>query len=187
MKLWLVRHAQPLIAPGICYGRLDMAADTAATAECARRLAIELPTGIPVAASPRQRCGQLAQALQALRPDLACQTDACLQEMDFGDWEGRAWQAIDPAELQAWTDDFADYAVGRTGESVSAFMARVASAFDALELPHDTLWITHAGVIRAVELLAQGLRRIDHASQWPLQAPNYGQWRTLKLHTGQAP
>lgn len=187
MKLWLVRHAQPLIAPGICYGRLDMAADAAATAECARRLAFELPAGIEVAASPLQRCDQLALALQALRPDLAYQTDARLQEMDFGRWEGRAWQAIDPAELQAWTDDFAGYAAGRTGESVSAFMTRIGAAFDALEPPQDTLWITHAGVIRAVELLAQGRRRIEYASQWPLQAPNYGQWQTLKLHTGQAP
>ncbi|MDQ3058136.1 MAG: histidine phosphatase family protein [Pseudomonadota bacterium] len=180
MKLWLVRHAQPLIAPGLCYGRLDMATAAAATAECARRLAFELPAGIQVAASPLQRCGQLALALQALRPDLSCQTDARLQEMDFGRWEGRAWQAVDPAELQAWTDDFADYPVGRTGESVSAFMARVAWAFDALEGPGDTLWITHAGVIRAVELLAQGVRHIERADQWPLDAPNYGQWQTLE-------
>jgi alpha-ribazole phosphatase len=186
MKLWLVRHAQPLIAPGICYGRLDMAADAAATAECARQLAIELPAGIRIAASPRQRCNQLAIALQTLRPDLTYQTDARLQEMDFGRWEGRAWQDIDPAELQAWTDNFAGYAAGHTGESVSAFMARIGAAFDALEPPQDTLWITHAGVIRAAGLLAQGRRRIEHAGQWPLDAPKYGQWQTLDWPTGPA-
>ena len=69
MKLWLVRHAQPLVNAGICYGRLDMAADVAATAECARQLAELLPAGIPVRTSPLQRCEHLAHALQALRPD----------------------------------------------------------------------------------------------------------------------
>jgi alpha-ribazole phosphatase len=222
MKLWLARHAQPLIAAGICYGRLDVAADAGATAECARRLAFQLPAGIRVLASPLQRCRQLAQALQALRPDLVFQSDARLQEMDFGRWEGRAWDAIAQSELQAWTDDFAHYAVGLTGESVTAFMARVASALDGLggedsgwepvpqaltpvcaqtERAHSSqarqlagqkgcalsfnqgaemLWITHAGVIRAVQLLAQGLRHIEHAGQWPLDAPNYGQWQTLE-------
>lgn len=197
MKLWLVRHAQPLIAPSICYGRLDVAADAAASADCARRLALELPAGLRVAASPLQRCRQLAQDLQSLRPDLVYESDARLQEMDFGHWEGRAWQDIERAELQAWTDDFAHYAVGRTGESVTMFMDRVASAFDALgagrapglkpQPPENaTLWITHAGVIRAVGLLAQGIRRIERANQWPLQAPNYGQWQTLALHAGPA-
>ncbi len=192
MKLWLVRHAQPLVAPGICYGRLDLAADAAATADCARRLALALPAGIRVSASPLQRCAQLAEALQALRPDLAFHTDARLQEMNFGRWEGRAWRDIAPAELQAWTDDFPDYTVGSTGESVSAFMARVGAAFDALaraaEPPENaTLWITHAGVIRAAELLAQGICHIDHARQWPLTAPNYGQWQTLALNSRPAP
>ena len=205
MKLWLVRHAQPLIESGICYGRLDVAADAAATIECAQKLAAQLPPGTRVITSPLQRCEQLAHVLLGLRPDLACKTDARLQEMDFGRWEGRAWQAIGQAELQAWTSDFANYTVGRDGESVTMFMARVASAFDALgatdssvkspsqtltptlsqrarEQAGDTLWITHAGVIRAVQLLAQGVRHIERAEHWPLAAPKYGQWLTLNLN-----
>ncbi|MFC5521326.1 histidine phosphatase family protein [Polaromonas jejuensis] len=185
MKLWLVRHAQPLVAAGICYGRLDMAADAEATAQCARSLAAQLPPRLRVASSPLQRCEQLAQALQGLRPDLIYKTDARLQEMDFGHWEGRAWQAIAETELQAWSRDFADYPVGAVGESVSRFMARVAAAFDALQAPgehgQDTLWITHAGVIRAVDLLTSGLRHIERADQWPPHAPKYGQWHTRDL------
>ena len=184
MKLGLVRHAQPLIGSGICYGRLDMPADAAATAECAQALAEWLPVGSRVISSPLQRCEQLAHALHAQRPDLACKTDARLQEMDFGQWEGRAWQGIDRAELDAWTRDFANYRVGHDGESVTRFMARVGSAFDALPGHGDTLWITHAGVIRAVELLVQGQRQIERADQWPLDAPKYGQWRLVTLHAG---
>ena len=193
MKLWLVRHAQPLVDAGICYGRLDLAADAAATGECARQLAGVLPVGILVRTSPLQRCEQLAQSLQALRADLAYKIDSRLAEMDFGCWEGRAWNAIDQEELQAWTEDFADYVAGREGESVAGFMSRVASVFD--EVARETLtpalslgereeevWMTHAGVIRAAQLLAQGIRRLERAGQWPRDAPNYGQWRMLDLH-----
>ena len=201
MKLWLVRHAQPLIDAGICYGRLDMAADADATAECAAKLATQLPAGLRVVSSPLQRCEQLAHALHALRPDLAYKTDGQLQEMDFGQWEGCTWQDIPRAELDAWTSDFAHYRAGRDGESVTTFMARVGAAFDGLEsqlpapamdqgtTPQESavLWITHAGVIRAVELLAQGVRHIERANQWPVEAPKYGQWRTLTLHPGQLP
>lgn len=103
--------------------------------------------------------------------------------MDFGSWEGCAWQDIAPAELQAWTDGFAHHAVGGNGESAMQVMTRVASAFDELQGPADTLWITHAGVIRAAELIARGQRQITRAEEWPMTAPAYGQWCTLELKT----
>ena len=181
MKLWLVRHARPLVDAGVCYGRLDVPADAQATAECARQLAALLPAGVSVISSPLQRCEQLAQALQAQRPDLVYKTDARLQEMDFGQWEGRAWQAIGRDALEAWTRDFADHTVGQHGESVTVFMRRVAAAFDTLAGQGDAVWITHAGVIRAMTLLVQDIRHISQASQWPLAAPKYGQWQMLDL------
>lgn len=182
MKLWLVRHAQPEVATGVCYGRLDVAADATATAQCALALAARLPHATRVRTSPLRRCQQLAQGLLELRPDLAYTTEPRLQEMDFGLWEGRAWQEIAQAELSAWTNNFAHYAVGHHGESVTQVMARVAAAFDEIDGAPDTLWITHAGVIRAMDLIARGLRQIERADQWPLDAPDYGQWRTLTLH-----
>ena len=181
MKLWLVRHATPLVEPGICYGRQDVPADTEATAQCAQLLAKLLPLAIRVVSSPLQRCEQLAQSLQGQRPDLTYKTDPRLQEMDFGNWEGCAWQDIGQAELQAWTDGFAHHRVGGSGESTMQVMARVATAFDELQGPADMLWITHAGVIRAAELIARGQRHIASADQWPVSAPAYGQWCTLEL------
>jgi alpha-ribazole phosphatase len=179
MNLWLVRHATPLVEAGICYGRQDVAADGGATADCAKALAEILPSNIRIISSPLQRCEQLAQALHGLRPDLAYKTDPRLQEMNFGNWEGRAWQNIAPSELQAWTDGFAHHAVGGNGESTMQVMARVADAFDELQGSGDTLWITHAGVIRAAELIARGQRQITRADEWPIQAPAYGQWCKL--------
>ena len=181
MTLWLVRHAQPLIDKGLCYGKLDVKADLAETRKCAEMLKKVLPTGACIVTSPLQRCELLAPVFIDLQPDLMVKKDARLQEMHFGHWEGRAWADIDPTELAAWTDDFANYRAGGTGESVTQFMARVASAFDELDRAKDTLWITHAGVIRAATLIAQGIRHVSRADQWPTDAPAYGQWCKLEL------
>ena len=180
MTLWLVRHAQPLIAPGICYGATDVPADAAATQTVAHALALALPQGTRVMSSPLQRCERLVQSVQGLRPDLTCKTDARLVEMDFGTWEGQRWDAIDRAEVDAWTAAFETWRCGG-GECVRDVMARVASAWDdahdaTLDLPQPIAWITHAGVIRAATLIAHGVRRVTDASQWPKDAPVFGQW-----------
>ena len=50
----------------------------------------------------------------------------------------------------------------------------------------DTVWITHAGVMRAATLLQRGLRRISHAAQWPTAAAGLGEWRVLARQALQA-
>lgn len=176
MTLWLVRHAQPLIAPGICYGATDVPADPDATQTAAHALALALPQGTRVTSSPLQRCERLMQAVLRLRPDLTCKTDARLGEMDFGAWEGQRWDAIDRAEIDAWTAAFETWRCGG-GECVRDVMARVASAWDETRhRPQPTAWITHAGVIRAATLVAHGVRQVTDASQWPKDAPGFGQW-----------
>ena len=179
MTLWLVRHALPLIDKGICYGQLNMPADFDATQICAQALHKVLTKHITIITSPLQRCELLAHELIGLQPDLMVKNDRKLQEMSFGQWEGCAWADIDANELAAWTDDFAHYRAGGTGESVTQFMTRVASAFDELDPAKDTVWITHAGVIRAATLIVQGIRHISQADQWPMAAPAYGQWCKL--------
>ena len=181
MTLWMVRHAQPLVDAGICYGQLDMKADADATQTCAQALAKVLPPDITVVTSPLQRCEQLARALLAAKPDLTIKKDGRLQEMNFAAWEGQPWADIARDELDAWAANFAHYQPGGSGESVNTFMARVASAFDELPRNANTLWVTHAGVIRAVELIASGTRRLLRADQWPTAAPAYGQWCKLDI------
>lgn len=188
-RLWLVRHAQPLAAPGLCYGRFDLAADAAATTASAQALAAVLPSGVRLAHhSPLLRCAQLAQALQALRPGLALNADARLQELDFGDWEGRAWNAIGRAPVDAWTAAFATHRPGG-GENLAAMLLRVAAALDGarqhtLAAPHgdDVLWITHAGVARCVQwVLQHGTEAGPRADQWPVAAPGFGGWKVFNL------
>jgi alpha-ribazole phosphatase len=177
MPLWLARHAQAVVAPGVCYGMLDLAADAAATRLAAASLALALPPKLAVAVSPLRRCRQLADVLSSLRPDLAARVDPRLREMDFGTWEGRTWRDIGETAVTAWTDDFARHRPGG-GESVESVMRRVGQALDEID-GRPTLWITHAGVIRAASLLARGERRIARAMDWPAEAPACGGWTLL--------
>jgi alpha-ribazole phosphatase len=175
MALWIVRHARPLIAAGICYGVLDVQADASETDQAARELADTLPKAVLLRVSPLTRCQQLARALCALRADLQARTDPRLREMDFGCWEGVAWDAIPQAALQAWTDDFGKHRFGGA-ESSNEVLMRVARVWDEDYGDLDVVWITHAGVARAARLLADGVRVLTRADQWPLEAPGYGKW-----------
>lgn len=187
--LWLQRHAQPLVGPGVCYGRTDMAADDKATAAAAQALqsawtAEALPAGT-VWHSPLQRCTQLAAALQTQAP--AFQLRACndLAEMDFGAWEGQRWDGIAREEMQAWTADFMAYAPGG-GESLATMMARITRALDAArqqarETGQPVLWISHAGVAQCAHWLLTRGQRLPLAKDWPSVKLAYGEWLRLPL------
>lgn len=183
--LWLVRHAQPLIAPGICYGALNMAADAEATRVAAQALADCLPEQAAVWCSPLQRCDQLATALSAIRPDLSYKTDARLAELNFGAFEGLRWDSIPAQAYDDWMADFWQYRFGGV-ESVAEFMARVAAAWHDMQAfratsgaPVAQVWITHAGVIRVANLLVRGILEVRSATSWPVDAPVFGQWQRL--------
>ena len=176
--IWLARHAQPLVEPGICYGQLDVAADAVATTAGARALAAVLPAATRIVCSPLQRCELLAHALCGLRADLTYKTDPRLMELDFGAWEGRRWDDIGQTALDSWVADFAHHRPGG-GESMAQFMQRVASAWDDARQTPLTLWVTHAGVIRAATLIQAGQRRVDQAAHWPVATTGFGEWAIL--------
>ncbi|SCK53404.1 alpha-ribazole phosphatase [Variovorax sp. HW608] len=183
MKLLLVRHARTTAVDGFCYGRTDVSVLPEVTRAVAESVAPLLPAGVPLTCSPLSRCADLARTLIELRPDLrALPTDPRIAEMDLGEWEEQLWSAIDPAELEAWTRDFADTRAGRSGESTRQFLLRVGEAFDAWRAGgRDAVWITHAGVIRAAWLLRDGIRAIERSDQWPGQPIAFGECVTIEL------
>ncbi len=184
MKLWLVRHAAPQVAPGLCYGRTDVPADAAATRACASQLHGLLPDGIALWSSPLVRCSALARQLASERPGLQAVVDARLQELDFGAWELQPWDSIGRPALDAWSSDFGAHRPGG-GESVDALLARVAAALaDVQAARRDAAWITHAGVIRAAHVLLDGRSRIGSAAQWPQMELPFGCVVQLQLDRG---
>lgn len=182
MKLLLVRHARTTAVEGFCYGRTDVSVLPEVTRSVAQSVAPLLPAGASLTCSPLSRCADLAKSLIDLRPDLAMSTDPRIAEMDLGDWETQLWSAIDPAQLDAWTRDFANMRAGRSGESTRQFLLRVGAAFDAWRAGgRDAVWITHAGVIRAAWLLRDGIRAIERSDQWPGQPIAFGECVTIEL------
>lgn len=181
MRLWLVRHARPLIEAGLCYGALDVAADEDETAATALRLSQALPQGVEVLSSPLRRCAELARALAALRPDLVPRFDARLAEMDFGSWEGRPWGSITRGEFDAWTQDFPGYRTGGTGECVSQFAARVDQLLQESRMAgRDQAWIAHAGVFKVL-VAHLGGTAMATASDWPDQKLDCGCWHMFQI------
>ena len=185
--LWLLRHAQPLIAPGVCYGQLDVPADAAATRRSAHAFLAALPAlsqPLHIVSSPARRCRQLALALQQQAEQAGMATlprvDTRLQEMHFGSWEGRPWSALPAREWEHWMADFGGWHAGGHGESLHDFMARVQAAarqHQSLASAPPTVWVTHAGVMRIMHLWQHGVLRVHHAHDWPRHgATDPGGW-----------
>jgi alpha-ribazole phosphatase len=187
MKLWLLRHARVLMPSGICYGASDVDADQAQTEQVAQQFADLPASGSRVWVSPAIRTQQLASALLTRRKDLqGPQVDSRLREMDFGVWELQPWADIPAEAMAAWTDDFARHRFGGN-ECTQDVIDRVAQALDATlaQSVSEAIWVTHAGVIRAVQFLqAGGHRSIHSARDWPVSAPSMGEWMCIEIQAG---
>lgn len=153
MRLHLVRHLAPLVAPGICYGRTDLETDAEELARALPALRAALPAGAPVISSPLRRCAALASALGT-----EVRFDARLAELDFGAWEMRSWSAIARAEIDAWAADVARYRPGG-GESVFDMAERIAAFYSDLSSEDwpDAVVVCHAGAMRLLSARHTGL------------------------------
>ena len=107
LTLILVRHTPVLVAPGTCYGRLDVplrAESVVDIAAVVARLGGVRPD--TVRTSPSSRCRVLADAIAVARGGVVME-DARLRELDFGAWEGLAWDDVPRAALDLWAADLA--------------------------------------------------------------------------------
>jgi len=154
MRLILVRHPRPLVAPGLCYGSTDLALAPGEPAATVAALQASLPRDAALFSSPLRRCAELAAAL----PRASLNIDARLVELDFGAWEMRAWDDIARADIDAWADDVAGHRPGG-GESVLEMAARVAAFHDELlRKPYaSAIVVCHAGTMRLLMARHAGL------------------------------
>jgi len=90
--------------------------------------------------------------------------DARLLEVDFGAWDGHAWNDIETSEITAWTNDIADHAPG-AGESVRQLMARCREFMESR--CGATLVVGHAGWWNAARWIFQGRAVPGRADEWP--------------------
>ena len=164
--LYAWRHPRPVGTDGRCIGRTDLAVDARKARRLARRIErFAAAHGLlrVVATSPLRRCADVGRLLR--REGWVHLIDPQLLEMDFGAWEGRAWDAIPRAEIDAWVDDFVAYLPGG-GESLGELLDRA------------RLWrgdgigavVGHAGWISARRWLSDHPARSPTAGEWPRSA-----------------
>lgn len=157
MRLYLIRHSQPSIAPGICYGSTDLPVAQEMLAHTLTSLLTTLPPTIRLVSSPLRRCADLAVSLRDARVGTVLTLDARLAEMHFGSWELRDWDDIPREEIDAWNADTVSYHPGG-GESVLQMAQRIHSFYtDCLAFENDCAVICHAGSIRLMLAAHQGL------------------------------
>ena len=157
----VARHPRPRIGARVCYGRTDVPLAEPAEAGADALLAAIGPDPVErIVSSPLLRAALVARAVAA-RTGVPLHTDDRLAEMDFAAWEGLAWSSIPRAEIDAWAADPLRYRPGG-GESVADVLLRVRRAWTGVASSADnTLVVTHAGPIRCLLHIAQGVPILD--------------------------
>jgi len=167
MEIYLVRHTTPNIEKGICYGQSDLGITDTFDSEV-----IKIHKEIPIHkiskiySSPLQRCKILADTF-----NIPTIFDDRLKELNFGDWELKAWNDIHPSELNPWMEDFVNVQVPN-GESYIMLQKRMLAFYN--DIAHTAegsiIIVAHAGPIRA--LLAH-LQQIELKNSFDIKI-NYG-------------
>jgi alpha-ribazole phosphatase len=150
-QLFLVRHAQPVVEVGICYGQLDLDVEEAAHLRLVKDVIATAPKDALLLSSPLKRCLQTARALGAQGFQMPLIDDR-LAEMNFGHWEGQPWRAIDRAQIDAWAADVVNFKPPG-GESVRDIAQRALDCMASLDFSNDVVMLTHAGIIQVLTRL----------------------------------
>jgi alpha-ribazole phosphatase len=177
VRLWLIRHFEPEVASGICYGQTDLNLrhPIDGNADHLMRLKnqlIELGAAhAPIISSPLRRCAQIATWLNS-----SAKFDDRLRELHFGDWEMQTWDVIGASSLDAWANDLAGFRPpgGETGHELQK--RALDWLRDTAEAHESAIVVTHAGVMRVLEAHHQRLP----GAQWLDLRYDYGQVLALE-------
>lgn len=175
MKITLVRHTSVSVETGICYGQSDVdIADSFKTEAELVNIQLQHHCFDSVFSSPLSRCTKLAQYCGFKEPIL----DSRLMELNFGDWEMKAWNNINDPQLERWYADWINEK-STNGESFKDQVERVKLFLNEIKetgFQHIVLF-THAGVIRALGVIL-GQFPIQKAFEFQVE---YGQINHFEL------
>ena len=169
-RLVIWRHPRPAThrTAGRCIGRTDVPADPRKARRLARRIACwarrhQWPDRT-IWTSPLARATIVGRLLR--RQGWRHCRDPRLAEVDFGRWDGRCWNDIAEAEIDAWRRDLLHHRPG-DGEAVIALAMRVRGyCDDRQQHGGGALVVGHGGWIRLARALAE---------REPIDARNWGQ------------
>jgi len=162
----LVRHATHGLLPHILAGRMPGVPLSAEGQAQAAALAERFGQGQPIAAivaSPVQRAQETARPIAA-RLGLPLRTNFGFEEIDFGRWTGRRFDALQPDPAwHAW-NRLRSLAQCPGGETMHAAQSRALLALSRLRAEHGSasiVVVSHADVLKAMLAPALGLS-LDH-------------------------
>ena len=182
LTLFLVRHGATGLPPGTLLGRTE--ADLSAEGRHqARALAGLVPPDCACLLSPLARCRQTLEGMRQGGFRGSSSVDERLREMDFGHWEARRFDELDPSPDQIAALSRYHGFVFPGGESVDGFIARLRAVTDELRARagqggERLLLLTHGGVIRTLVCLLLGL----DARHYLLFSIDPGSVTTIDLH-----
>ena len=176
ISVW--RHPKPRDVAGRCIGHTDVRIDPRKAKNLAHRIRTwARHQGAPrvVITSSLQRGVDVGQCLAGW--GWKHRVDTRLNEVDFGEWDGRRWDQIGAQAVDAWCLDFAHHAPGG-GESVSALLQRCRQFIDEWSTTGAVV-VGHAGWISAARWLQGVADEVPTAALWP-RAIGYGEMVAVK-------
>lgn len=158
LPVLISRHPQVEGASGLCYGRREMTLGAGWEAGAAGLMTLARGIGCAVIhTSPSSRCRIVAKMLEDWSGLPVCSDDR-LRELDFGQWEGRAWEDVPRAALEDWAADPEGF-YPPEGESGRKLQERIQSFWkDLLRAGQPALILSHGGPLRLLDGLARGMK-----------------------------
>ncbi|AOT07258.1 histidine phosphatase family protein [Pseudoalteromonas luteoviolacea] len=156
--LYFVRHTETILS-GKLLGQTDPPLTEQSQNQLLKTLH-SLPKPKRVLSSPRQRCQLVAKAFSE-KLDAEFTVVNALQEMNFGDWDGKSYEWLwqhtrSPSIGDFWQNPWA--VTPPEGESMACFNARIKAwwcAFTSQSSDDTIVIVTHGGVMK--QLLAHWL------------------------------
>lgn len=151
MILWTLRHTKPYNPNDVCYGQSDFDVSPSFEREFPPAVAVlkEKCQAKSLYASPLKRCYKLAEkASEAL--GLPIIAEDALREIHYGSWENVKLSAAPKEEMAAWKNDLRGYRFPG-GESFRDVDVRIGHFIRKILDKPEVLFVTHAGVIGAIE------------------------------------
>lgn len=181
MEVYLIRHTETNADKDICYGQSEIPLKEPFLCEFEKilnQVKIEQPI---IYSSPLSRCSLLANYFHLhSKSQQAIKYDNRLKELNFGQWELKKWDEINPNPLNEWMNDFVNYSIPE-GESFTQLYLRVNDFIETTLLKEQekrpAIIITHAGVIRCFLCRTQNISLKDAFNI----KVNYGSVFNIKL------
>ncbi|MBW8755499.1 MAG: histidine phosphatase family protein [Sphingomonadales bacterium] len=158
----LIRHAAHAQLGTILSGRTPgISLDEQGRMQATRlaRLLDPLPIDL-IQSSPVQRARETAEAIAAMEPRLTVEIVAALDELDFGDWAGRAFvELADDPQWHDWNRERASTTCPN-GESMTAAQHRAWKHVRRVGVDHPGAMIamvSHCDIIRAIVAQVMGM------------------------------